>query len=185
MFIASLNAGEVEKVVIIGAGAAGSSAAIFTGQADLNPLVIQDIDCNAQMALIHDIDNYPGALEKINGVELLENFRKQAEGFGARFIKDSVVEVDLLTRPFRIELASGNSVHAESIIIAAGTTKRWLELYNEQELRGKGIVSATFCKDQDYRNKNVVVVGGGHAALQEAIHIAELANHITIVHWMM
>lgn len=172
---------EIEKMVIIGAGAAGSSAAIFAAQADIAPLVIQDTDCNAQMALIHEIDNYPGSLDNIEGVELMHNFRLQAEQFGARFIEDSVKEVDLLNRPFKIEFTSGKTVYAESIIIASGTTKRWLDLPNEQALRGKGVIAATFCKLTNYTDKNVAVIGAGHAALQEAIYIADQAKNITIL----
>lgn len=179
--IAGLHSEEVEKLVIIGAGAAGSSAAIFGAQADLNPLVIQDVDCQAQMALIHSIDNYPGVLEDIDGYELLLNFRKQADKFGARFIKETVTSVDLSSKPFRIDFASSKTVYADSIIIASGTKKRWTDLPNELALRGKGVVSATFCKDTDYSGKNVVVIGGGHAALQEAIHIADQAQNITII----
>lgn len=180
-FTAGLHASEIEKLVIIGSGAAGSSAAIFSGQADLHPLVVHDTDCNAQMALIHKIDNYPGILEEIEGVDLLHNFRKQAESYGARFIEDSVVEVDFLNRPFKITFASERIVYSDAVIIASGTNKRWLQLSSEQLLRGKGVVSATFCRNTDYHGKNVVVVGGGHAALQEAMHIADQAKHITIV----
>jgi thioredoxin reductase (NADPH) len=173
---------EIEKIVIIGAGAAGSSAAIFAGQAALKPLVIQDTDyCLAQIALIHGIDNYPGSLDGIEGVELMHKFRMQAEKFGARFVVDTVIEVDLLNKPFRIEFASGKTVYTESIIIASGTTKKWLNLPNEQALRGKGVVSATFCKLANYHGKNVAVIGGGHAALQEAIHMSDTAKHVTLI----
>lgn len=172
----------VEKVVIIGAGAAGSSAAIFAGQANLNPLVIQDSNCGAQMALIHKIDNYPGILEEVEGIDLLNRFREQAQKFGARFHKGSVVEVDLSNRPFRIDLKSGETVYAETIIIASGTQKRWLELPNEEALKDKGVIAASFCRDPNFFNeKRVVVVGGGHAALQEAHYISETADLVTLV----
>lgn len=181
LFIASAHAEEVEKVVIIGAGAAGSSAAIFAGQAGLNPVVVLDGDCNAQMALIHNIDNYPGIIEPIDGFDLLKNFRMQAEGFGARFVKDSVIGIDVTNRPFRIDFASGDVIFSESLIVASGSVKRWLDLSSEQALRGKGVVSATFCKDVDYTDKKVLVIGGGHAALQEALYIANRASDITII----
>lgn len=179
--LAFAHTAEIEKVVILGAGAAGSSAAIFTAQAGLDPIVILDRDCNAQIALIHNIDNYPGIVEPIDGFELLKNFRTQAERFGARFISDSVAEIDVTNRPFKIELKSGHIIYSESLIIASGTTKRWLNLSSEQALLGKGVVSATFCKDTDYTGKNVIVIGGGHAALQEALHISNQAKNITIV----
>lgn len=178
---AGAYATEVEKVVIIGAGAAGSSAAIFAGQAGLNPLVLTNADCNAQMALIHNIDNYPGIVDPVDGYDLLKNFRKQAEQFGARFMAETISTVDLSSRPFKLEFLSGNSLYAEALIIASGSTKRWLNLSGEQHLRGKGVISATFCKNTDYTGKNIVVVGGGHAALQEALHVAEEANSILIV----
>lgn len=172
---------DAEKVVIIGGGAAGSSAAIFAGQAGLNPVVIASSDCNAQMALIHDIDNYPGIVDPIDGYDLLKNFRKQAEQFGAHFITETVSSVDVTNRPFSIEFISGKILYTETLIIASGSTKRWLHISGEQQLRGKGVVSATFCKDTDYTGKNVIVVGGGHAALQEALHISDVANNILIV----
>jgi len=179
--VAGLHSDEVEKLVVIGAGAAGSSAAIFGAQADLNPLVIQDVDCAAQMSLIHSIDNYPGVLEDIDGYDLLLKFRLQAEKFGARFMKDTVTSVDLSTKPFKIEFASSKVVYADAIVVASGTKKKWTDLPSELALRGKGVVAATFCRDTDYQGKNVIVIGGGHAALQEAIHIADQAKTITIV----
>lgn len=181
LLVAGVHSKEVEKLLIIGSGAAGSSAAIFAAQANLHPLVVQDVDCNAQVALIHKIDNYPGVLEEIDGIELLNTFRKQAEKFGARFVQDTVIEVDFVNRPFKIEFSSGKTVYAEAVIVAAGNTKKWLGLQNEQILRGKGVVSATFCKDTDYRGKDVVVIGGGHAALQEAIYVSNQAKNVTII----
>lgn len=172
---------DVEKVVIIGGGAAGSSAAIFAGQAGLEPLVITNSDCNAQMALIHNIDNYPGIVDPIDGYDLLKNFRIQAEQFGAKFCSETIVNVDLSERPFKLDLENGNTIYTESLIIASGSTKRWLNLSGEQQLRGKGVISATFCKNTDYTDKNIIVVGGGHAALQEALHIADVAKSILIV----
>lgn len=181
LFITFAYAEEVEKVVILGGGAAGSSAAIFAGQAGLNPLVVVDSDCNAQMALIHNIDNYPGILEPTDGAVLLNNFRKQAEGFGARYVKDSVIAIDLGQRPFKLEFTNGTTVYTDALIVATGSVKRWLELSSEQSLRGKGVIAATFCKDIDYTNKKVLVIGGGHAALQEALYIAPQASEITII----
>jgi thioredoxin reductase (NADPH) len=180
-FTANISAHEVEKVVVIGAGAAGSSAAIFTGQSGLNPLVILNSDCNAHIALIHNIDNYPGIVDPIDGYDLLKNFRIQAEKFGARFVSETVEAVDVTHRPFKIELSNGDTVYSETLIVASGSTKRWLQLSDEQMLRGKGVVSSTFCKDTDYAGKHVIVVGGGHAALQEAIYISDVAASITIV----
>lgn len=172
---------EIEKLVILGSGAAGSSAAIFAAQGGLNPLVIQDSDCNAQMALIHTIDNYPGVLEEIEGVDLLNKFRVQAQQFGARFHEDSVTEVDVLNRPFRIELASGQTIYTHALIVASGTKKRWLDLASETVLRGKGITAASFCRNANFNGKEVVVIGGGHAALQEAHHVSDMAAKVTII----
>jgi len=172
---------QVEEVVILGSGAAGSSAAIFTAQANRHPLVIQDIDCKAQMALIHTIDNYPGMLEEVEGVDLLNRFRTQAKAFGARFQEGSVLEVDLLNRPFRIKLSDGQTIHAKTLIIAAGTVKQWLELPNEQALRGRGVISASFCKQTNFKDKKVIVIGGGHAALQEAHFLSAVAKKVILV----
>lgn len=180
--LTGISAVEVEKLVIIGAGAAGSSAAIFAGQANIKPLVIQDVDCKSQIALIHKIDNYPGIVEKIDGIELLELFRTQAQIFGAKFERDSVKSVDFSERPFMIELEGGKIIFAESVIISSGATKQWLNLPNEEELKGKGVVGAAFCHSLEaFAGKKVIIVGGGHAALQEAHHVAEIASSITIV----
>jgi thioredoxin reductase (NADPH) len=178
--VLGISAGEVENVVILGSGAAGSSAAIFTAQANLQPLVIQDVDCNAQMAMIHSIDNYPGVLEEIDGVVLLNKFRVQAENFGARFVDGSVSYVDFTDRPYKIELASGEVILAESVIIATGTKKKWLNLPGEDVLRQAGVTGASFCKQNDYHDKTVVVTGGGHAALQEAHHISPMASKVIL-----
>lgn len=172
---------KIEKVVILGSGAAGSAAAVFAAQAHLNPLVIQDNDCKAQMALIHKIDNYPGVVEEIEGVDLLNLFRKQATEYGARFHENSVVKVDLQNRPFKIELSDGQSIDAESLIVATGTAKRWLGIPNEQTLRGRGVVAATFCSETDFKDKEILVIGGGHAALQEAQFLSGVAKKVTLI----
>ncbi len=177
----AIDASKVEEVVILGSGAAGSSAAIFTAQANRRPLVIQDDDCKAQMALIHTIDNYPGMLEEIEGEDLLNRFRSQAKTFGARFQEASVVEVDLQNRPFRIELSGGQTIYAKTLIIASGVDKQWLGLPNEQALRERGVVAASFCKETNFKDKNVVVIGGGHAALQEAHFLSAVAKKVTLV----
>ncbi len=181
LLTSGIQATEIENLVILGSGAAGSSAAIFAAQGGLNPLVIQDSDCNAQMALIHNIDNYPGILEEIEGVDLLNKFRVQAQQFGARFQEDSVKEVDVLNRPFRIELVSGQTIYTHALIVATGTTKRWLDLPNETALRKKGVTAASFCRNANFEGKEVVVIGGGHAALQEAQHVSDMATKVTIV----
>lgn len=173
--------GEVEKLVIIGAGPAGASAAIFAGQSHLNPVVIRDDNCKTQMAFIHKIDNYPGVLDETDGLELLNNFYVQAEKFGARFVDGSLKNIDLLNRPFTIELESGETFQAEAVIIAAGTDKKWLGAENEQHFRKNGVVSGSLCLGNSYHGKNIVVVGGGHAALQEAQYVSEKANQVFLL----
>ena len=179
--IIKLQNTKIEKLIILGAGASGATAAIIAGQASLNPLVVQDIDCETQMALIHEIDNYPGVLEKIDGIELLNKFRRQAQHFGARFEKGSIIKANLLSRPFRLDFANGKAVYTDALIIASGTKKTWLGLSGETELKGKGVTGAAFCKDTDFIDKTVIVVGGGRAALQEAHHVSDRAARIILL----
>lgn len=170
-----------EQVVIIGGGPAGMTSALVTGQAELHPLVIEGPQCTGQLEIIHLIDNYPGFLEEINGAELLSLFRQQAVKFGARFDHRKIVKIDFSERPFRITLEDGDSILSDSIIAASGVEKKWLGLENEEKLRGKGVMSTSICKREEFEGKEVAIVGGGHAALQEALTIAEFASKVTII----
>lgn len=182
VFLSFANAEAMEKVVILGSGPAGLTSAIIAGQADLSPLVIEGEQCEGQLEIIHKIDNYPGFPEEIGGKELLLRFREQAIKFGARVEGEGrIKEVDLETRPFKIIFENDNIIETETLIIAQGVTKKWLGLDSEQELRGKGVMSTSICKRKDFEGKAVAVVGGGHAALQEALTIAEFASSVTIV----
>lgn len=170
-----------ENVVIIGAGPAGTTSAMIAGQADLNPLVIEGPTCTGQLEIIHLIDNYPGFLEEVSGAELLSLFRQQAVRYGARYDSREIVEIDLSNRPFQITLNDGDVILSESIIAAQGVTKKWLGLENEEKLLGKGVMGTSICKRGEFEGKEVAVVGGGHAALQEALTIAEFASKVTLV----
>lgn len=175
-------AASVEKVVILGGGPAGLSAAIFTAQANLNPLVLTGSDCGGQMSIIHSIDNFPGFPEQIPGKELLERFQIQAEKFGARVNKNSiVVDADLQSRPIVLFLENGDAVYTETLIIAQGVNRSWLGLEAEQKLQGKGVMGTSLCSREEYLGKSVAVVGGGHAALQEAIMISEFASSVFLI----
>lgn len=181
-FQISFASDEIEKVVILGSGPAGLTSAILTGQASLNPLVVEGPKCLGQLEIIHKIDNYPGFPEEIGGDELLKKFREQALKFGTHFENSSnVVEINLEQRPFQILFEDGKVVYAEALIIAQGVTKRWLGLESEQLLRGKGVMGTSVCQKEKYQDKIVTVVGGGHAALQEALLISEFASKVYLI----
>lgn len=173
---------EVEKVVILGKGPAGLSAAIFSGQANLSPLVLTGPECTTQLGIIHSIDNYPGFPEPIPGKELLQRFQEQAIKFGTRIDDESVViDVDLESRPFQLFLESGETIFTESLIIAQGVNRNWLGLDAEEKLKGKGVMGTSICHKEECEGKIVAVVGGGHAALQEAIMISEYASSVILI----
>lgn len=173
---------EVEKVVILGKGPAGLSAAIFSGQANLRPLVLTGPECTTQLGIIHSIDNYPGFPEPIPGKELLDRLQEQAVKFGTRIDDESVViEVDLENRPFRLLLENGDTIFTESLIIAQGVNRNWLGLEAEEMLKGKGVMGTSICHKEECEGKIVAVVGGGHAALQEAIMISEYASSVILI----
>lgn len=172
----------VEKLVILGAGPAGLTSAIYTGQADLSPLVIEGEECEGQLETVYHMENYPGFPQGINGDELVQLMKEQAKKFGARFQHGSVVEVDLSIRPFRLKLSSDKWIFAETLIIALGSSKRWLGLESEEILKGKGVCGSASCEAPNFKGKEVVVVGGGDAALEEALALTEYAEKVTIIH---
>lgn len=171
-----------EKLVIIGSGAAGLTAAIYAGQARLAPLVVEGEECEGQLASVFYMENFPGFPEGIAGDELIRRLRAQSEKFGARFQPGSVVDVDLQQRPFRITLSDEHAVYADALIIASGTSKRWLGLQSEEALKGKGVSSSVICETATYQGKDVVVIGGGDAAVEEALALSAYAANVSIVH---
>jgi len=170
-----------ESIVIIGAGPAGLSAALYAARGELNPLVLTGMQPGGQAALTFTIENYPGFPDGVGGTELGDLFQKQAEKFGARVEFDSVTSVDLKTRPFLLKTYN-REILAKSIIIATGASSIHLGVPGEEELTGRGVSYCATCDGWFYRGKEVIVVGGGDSALEEAIFLTRYASKVTIVH---
>ncbi len=171
----------VEKVLILGSGPAGMSAALYAARAELKPLLFAGIELHGQVALTYTVENYPGFPEGIGGPELGDLFQKQAERFGARIEYDSASEVDLSTRPFKVK-TYGGIYSAESLIIATGATPNHLNVPGETELTGRGVSYCATCDGWFFKDKKVVVIGGGDSALEEGLFLTRYASSVTIIH---
>jgi len=169
------------KVLIIGSGPAGWSAALYAARADLAPLVLTGMELGGQVSLTHTIENYPGFPDGVGGSELTGLFQKQAERFGARVEFDSAVEADLSARPFRIKTYSTEYL-TDSLVITTGATPRHLGIPGEIELTGRGVSYCATCDGWFFKEKDLVVVGGGDSALEEGLFLTRYANSVTIVH---
>jgi thioredoxin reductase (NADPH) len=168
--------------VIVGSGCAGNTAAIYTGRANLKPLVLKGHEPGGQLSLTTLVENFPGFPEGINGPELVENIRKQAENFGAEY-KDGVLrEADLSQRPFRLKIEGDEWIEARTLIIASGASARWLGLPNEQKLIGHGVSSCATCDGFFYRGKKIMVIGGGDSAMEEANFLTRFGSEVSVVH---
>jgi thioredoxin reductase (NADPH) len=172
---------EIRNVVIVGSGPAGFTAAIYLARANLSPLVFAGVKWGGQLMLTTDVENYPGFVEGIQGPELMEKFRKQAERFGAQILNDDVVSVDFSKSPFKVT-AGGKDYFAKAVLVATGAETKWLGLANEQRLIGKGVSSCAPCDAFFFRDKKVVVVGGGDSAMEEALTLTKFASEVTIIH---
>tara|TARA_B000000460_G_C21504612_1_gene387990 strand:+ start:419 stop:1336 length:918 start_codon:yes stop_codon:yes gene_type:complete len=170
-----------KKVIILGSGPAGLTAALYTARANLNPLVIGGVEWGGQLMLTTDVENYPGFVEGIKGPDLMENFRKQATRFGAEIINENVTSVDFKKNPFQVSTAE-NNYNANTIIIATGADSKWLGLSSEQKLIGRGVSSCATCDGFFFKNKNIVVVGGGDSAMEESLFLTKFANKVTVIH---
>src|SRR3982075_3788961 len=170
------------KVVIIGSGPAGYTAAIYAARALFGPTLIPGIQPRGQLTITTDVENYPGFADVIQGPWLMEQMQKQAEHVGTKLVTDHVSKVDLARRPFRIECDSGDRYHADSIIIATGAQARWLELPSEQKFKGYGVSACATCDGFFYRGKDVLVVGGGNTAVEEALFLTNFAAKVTVAH---
>lgn len=169
------------KVLILGSGPAGLAAALYAARADLEPLVLTGMELGGQVSLTHIVENYPGFPDGVGGAEMVELFQKQAERFGAKLEFDSALEVDLSKRPFRVNGYNANYM-ADSLIITTGATPRHLNIPGEMELTGRGVSYCATCDGWFFKEKNVVVVGGGDSALEEGLFLTRYANRVTIIH---
>jgi thioredoxin reductase (NADPH) len=170
------------RLLIIGAGPAGYTAAIYAARAGLEPLVVAGLQPGGQLTITTDVENYPGFAEAIQGPWLMEQMQKQAEHVGARVLFDIVTAIDLSCRPFRATADSGDSIEADSVVIATGAQARWLGIPGEKELGGFGVSACATCDGFFYRGKDVAVIGGGNSATEEALYLSNLARHVTLIH---
>lgn len=171
----------MEKLIIIGSGPAGLTAAIYASRGNLNPLLIAGREAGGQLMLTTDVDDFPGFSEVIQGPDLMRRMRKQAERFGARFLDEDVVSVDLKTRPFVVQSES-RQLQTDSLIIATGASAMWLGLESEKRLVGHGVSSCAVCDGFFFKDKNVIVIGGGDTAMREAAYLSKLCKKVTVVH---
>jgi thioredoxin reductase (NADPH) len=170
------------KVVIIGSGPAGYAAAIYCARAMLEPILIEGIQPGGQLTITTDVENYPGFADVIQGPWLMQQMQKQAAHVGTRLVSDHVSKVDLAYRPIKIECDSGDRYLADSLVIATGAQARWLDLPSEQKYRGYGISACATCDGFFYRGKDVLVVGGGNTAVEEALFLTNFARSVMVVH---
>src|ERR1700720_30118 len=170
------------KVVIIGSGPAGYTAAVYAARAMLDPVLIQGIEPGGQLTITTDVENYPGFAEVIQGPWLMEQMAKQAEHVGTQLVADHVTRVDLSVRPFALDCDSGDRYLSDSVIIATGAQARWLELPSEQKFKGYGVSACATCDGFFYRGKEVLVIGGGNTAVEEALFLTNFASQVTLVH---
>src|SRR5258707_689573 len=171
----------MRNVVIMGSGCAGSTAAIYAARANLKPIVVSGHEAGGQLALTTLVENFPGFPEGINGPDLVENMKRQAENFGAEYIHGSVIDADLSKRPFHLNI-EGEWIETRTGIVASGASARWLNLPNEQRLIGHGVSSCATCDGFFYRDRKIMVVGGGDSAMEEANFLTRFGSEVTLVH---
>lgn len=171
----------MQNVVILGSGCAGNTAAIYTARANLKPLVVAGHEPGGQLSLTTLVENFPGFAEGIQGPELVENMKRQAQNFGAEYVDGSVVEADLRQRPFRLKVEDA-WIETRTLIIASGASARWLGLESEKKLIGHGVSSCATCDGFFFRGKKIMVVGGGDSAMEEASFLTRFGEEVTIVH---
>ena len=171
-----------EHMIIIGTGSAGLTAAIYAARANIKPLVIAGLQPGGQVTITTDVENYPGFAEAIQGPWLMEQMQKQAEHVGARITYDLVSSVDFSQRPFRLNMDSGDTYLADTVVIATGAQARWLGLESEKTYNGKGVSACATCDGFFYRGKKVAVVGGGNTAVEEALYLSNLCQRVTLIH---
>jgi thioredoxin reductase (NADPH) len=172
----------MRNVVILGSGCAGNTAAVYTGRANLQPLVIEGHEPGGQLSITTEVENFPGFPEGILGPQLIENMKQQAQRFGADYRSGRVVEADLRNRTFTLKLEDGEQIETRTLIVATGASARWLNLPNELKLIGHGVSSCATCDGSFYRDKEIMVVGGGDSAMEEANFLTRFGREVALVH---
>ena len=171
-----------EKIVIIGAGAAGLTAAIYAARANLQPVLIAGLQPGGQLTITTDVENYPGFADVVQGPWLMQQMQAQAENVGTRVLYDLVTSVDSTSRPFRITLDGGDEITADTVVLATGAQARWLGLESEQTFNGRGVSACATCDGFFYRERHVAVIGGGNMAVEEALYLANICESVILVH---
>lgn len=172
----------LQDVVILGSGCAGNTAAIYAARANLKPLVFEGHEAGGQLSITTEVENFPGFPEGIHGPVLVENMKQQAQRFGAEYQHGRVIKANLLEHPFTLELEDGETVKTRTLIVATGASARWLNLPNEQKLIGYGVSSCATCDGFFYRDKKIMVIGGGDSAMEEANFLTRFGKEVAVVH---
>ena len=170
------------KLIILGSGPAGLTAAIYAARAILNPVVVSGREAGGQLMITTDVENYPGFPEGIQGPEMMDLLKAQAARFGTEFFSGDVVEVDFSQRPFKLFLENNDTLTCDSLIISTGASARWLGMDSEKKYSGKGVSACATCDGFFFRDQNVAVVGGGDTALEEALYLANICKSVTLIH---
>lgn len=178
----AVNKAEEENVVVLGTGPAGLTAAIYLARANLKPLCIEGEQPGGQLTITSEVENFPGFPEPVMGPDLMAAFRKQAERFGTRFLSGNVIHADLSKRPFSLSLENGQKLVAKALIIATGASAKWIGIPSEKRLQGKGVSACATCDGFFFKNADIMVVGGGDTALEEATFLTRFAKTVTIIH---
>ena len=172
---------DVRDLIIVGGGPAGYTAALYAARASLRPLVIEGFNWGGQLMITSDVENYPGYADGVMGPDMMADFRRQAERFGAEFVTDDVTRVDFSERPFRVWVEN-DEYRARAVVVATGASARWLGLPGEQRLQGRGVSACATCDGAFFKEKELVVVGGGDTAMEEASFLTRFATRVTVVH---
>ena len=170
------------QVIILGSGPAGWTAAVYAARANLKPMLVTGMEAGGQLMTTSEVDNWPSAVEGIQGPDLMDRLQKQAERFGTEVVYDLITDVDLSKRPFTLKSDMGSTFTCDALIVATGASAMYLGLESETAYRGRGVSACATCDGCFYRNKPVAVVGGGNAALEEALYLSNIASHVTLIH---